>query len=112
MGGGTSLFMSSFTANVYYNPAEPGWKNTSFPCRQGYGPVNPAEADGVLYGGQALEKGQVLLSHRKQAWASMRANGQQSNLLGFTKNLLENTDGVVHTIIVLSRRQPATLYFC
>ena len=59
LGGGTSLFVSSFDSNLYFD-ASPGadatarLNDTGFPCAQSYGPVDPATADGIIYNGQSL----------------------------------------------------------
>ena len=76
-GGGSSLFVSNFQDNLYYNAADPSgqWQSRSFPCLQSFGPFDPSTAEGVIYEDQILEKGQVLLSHGKQSWATIQANG-------------------------------------
>jgi hypothetical protein len=80
LGGGTSLFVSSFDSNLYFD-ARPSpdttakLNDTGFPCAQSYGPVNPATANGTIYNGQSLFAPKVLLSHGKLAWAVVNASG-------------------------------------
>jgi hypothetical protein len=75
LGGGTSIFVSSFSSNLYYNPIDTTLRESGFPCPQSFGPVDPSTADGVIYNGQSLMHGQTLLSHNKQSWAAVLANG-------------------------------------
>ena len=77
-GGGSSLLSSSFAQNLYWNTdavngsARAQLQATGFPCPEAYGPLDPLTANGVMYGGQSLLGGQVLLSHSKAAWAALR----------------------------------------
>ena len=44
LGGGTSLFVSSFGSNLYFDPTDPIGRrlnDTGFPCPQSQGPVDP-----------------------------------------------------------------------
>ena len=74
----TSIFISAFENNVYFNAHDASGaklREAGFPCAQGFGPVDPATADGVIYSGQSLIYPTTLLSDKKQAWAAMEANG-------------------------------------
>ena len=73
LGGGSSVLSSSYSQNLYWNADDrnASFRADGFPCPESFGPLNPTKADGVMYDGQRMVAGQVLLSHGKTAWASL-----------------------------------------
>jgi hypothetical protein len=76
-GGGSSLLSSTYAQNLYWNTDDvngSALQATGFPCPEAYGPLDPKTANGVMYGGQTLISGEVLLSHSQTAWAALLGN--------------------------------------
>jgi hypothetical protein len=75
LGGGTSLFVSAFDRNLYFDAsggdAAAALRDTGFPCPQAFGPVDPASTNGIVYNGQSLFAPKVLLSAGKRAWVAI-----------------------------------------